>query len=64
MLFFCNTLVHRLLFHLPGLQAVERTLFRSPLFSRTLMLGKLITDKLSWHCASRRQYLKPVLLNR
>ena len=36
MFFFCNTLVHRPLFHLPRLKAVEETLFRSPYILRQL----------------------------
>ena len=36
MFFFCNTLVHRPLFHLPSLQALEHTLFRSPYILRQL----------------------------
>jgi len=34
--FFCNTLVHRPLFHLEGLAPIERTLFRSPYILRQL----------------------------
>jgi len=36
MFFFCNTLVYRPLFHLPRLQVIERTLFRSPYILRQL----------------------------
>jgi len=36
MFFFCNTLVHRPLFHLPRLQPIQRTLFRSPYIMRQL----------------------------
>lgn len=36
MFFFCNTLVHRPLFHLPRLKQIESTLFRSPYIMRQL----------------------------
>jgi hypothetical protein len=36
MFFFCNTLVHRALWHLPRLQPIEDTLFRSPYILRQL----------------------------
>ncbi len=36
MFFFCNTLVHRPLWHLPRLRPIEHTLFRSPYILRQL----------------------------
>lgn len=36
MFFFCNSLVYRPLFHLPGLSPIERTLFRSPYIMRQM----------------------------
>ncbi len=36
MFFFCNTLVHRPLWHLPRLQPIQDTLFRSPYILRQL----------------------------
>lgn len=36
MFFFCNTLVHRPLFHLPRLKPIQQTLFRSPHIMRQL----------------------------
>jgi hypothetical protein len=36
MFFFCNALVYRPLFHLPRLQPIQRTLFRSPYIMRQL----------------------------
>lgn len=36
MFFFCNTLVHRPLWHLPRLQPIQHTLFRSPYILRQL----------------------------
>lgn len=36
MFFFCNTLVHRPLFHLPRLKPIQQTLFRSPYIMRQL----------------------------
>jgi hypothetical protein len=36
MFFFCNTLVYRPLWHLPRLQPIQRTLFRSPYILRQL----------------------------
>lgn len=36
MFFFCNTLVHRPLWHLPRLQPIQHTLFRSPYIMRQL----------------------------
>lgn len=36
MFFFCNSLVYRPLFHLPGMSPIERTLFRSPYIMRQM----------------------------
>lgn len=51
MFFFCNTLVHRPLWHLPRLQPIEDTLFRSPYILRQLGFNARQIDEGFYHTA-------------
>jgi len=53
MFFFCNTLIHRPLFHLPGVAAIERTLFRSPYILRQLGFNAQQMEEGFYKCADR-----------